>query len=328
MTRPTPKGATAAHPAPQKTNWALVISLVGLLVGSGIIWKATDLIGQRQAPRFAISLLNDPTGRKEYEVSYYLVQIGPPPTARLDMGVEVRPTYSGASQGRVQVIVRDPGDRTVGQAEWPSFDKSAGPLQVKFDWAALAAGLSPAGSLSGTLASGRSQPPTLYTVSVLSSEGKTLATDTFTIRQTPWDHFTRVVPNFIGDVSQPVTVLVRGHNQGAPGQFALLTEVYPMTTADQSAPAFGKPFNPWPKQFFTYTDIGRVEAGAAFTATQQIMPAQFTFRTGVCYTIKTFAMKKLPYIDFPGVTWTAGEEAWRLGDWEDYSLVCCPANKE
>jgi hypothetical protein len=324
MPRPAPKTATAESPAPKKTNWALIISLTGLLMGSGLIWKVTDLIQQRHAPAFAVTLLNDPAGRKEYEITAALIQYGPPPNGKIDMGVEVRPTYAGAALGRVQVTVKDAKGRTVGTGEWPSFDKSSQPLQVKLDWAALAPILANQGpSFDAAAEYGATVSP--FTVEIVDSTGKVLSTDAFKINQTPWYHFTHTSPNFLYQNYQTIGIFIWGRNLGVASQFELLTEVYGMTDPQKSGPAVGKPFAPWPKLFTATTDMGRVEAQADFKTSLQIASDKFAFQPGNCYALKTYVLKKLPYVDFQGVAWTDAPEAWRLGDSEDYSLVCYPA---
>jgi hypothetical protein len=241
-------------------------------------------------------------------------------TLKLNMGLEVRPKYSGDPLGEVQVSVKNRDGNVVAHDSWKSLDKSSGSLQLKFTSGMLGSFVNvqqlPYQEDKGTYVYPKAD--LVIEVSKVSDLDHPFCTDTLTILNTPWYHFARAVPNFLSGNVQTVDVFVKGRNLGAPAEFMILVESYVVTDTT------GSPYHPWPKDNWGVQELGKVERDGELTGRATLSSDKFRFEPGRCYALKTFAIKKQPYVEFQGAGWRDSGDAWRFGDWEDLALVCAP----
>jgi hypothetical protein len=314
----------SSTPKSEKSNrgpdWKLMITVISLLVGGGIFWKIYDLVLESRAPGFTVSAVNTLEGKNVYELTNFLIWNQEPPGLKLNLGLEIRPVYYGKPLGEVQVVVKNKDGMVLAHHSWKSLNKGSEPLRLVFDSAILSSIVEVQPAFYQQDEEGYIYPKSDLAVEVsrISDPGHPLYTDTLAILNTPWYHFSRVVPNLLGQGLQNVDIFVQGRNLGAPSEFMILTEVYEINDIA------GRPYAPWPKVYWTVNEVGKVDRDAEFTARISLLSGQIKFDPGKCYAIKTFAIKKQNYVEFQGAGWKDSGEAWRFGDLEDYSLVCYP----
>jgi len=306
----------------RRINWQLLLVVFGFVFGSGVFFKVIELVNQGQAPKFAVSAINTLTGNNVYEITNHLLWYKeiPSSTLSLDLGLEVRPTYSGESLGEVQVLAKNRAGKVVARDSWKSLNKDSRPLQLILDShildSVVDAQRAPYQEDKGNYV----YPSADLTVEVskVSDPSHPLYTDTLKVLNTPWYHFSRAVPDFLNGDIQSVDFFVKGRNLGDSSEFVILTEIYEITDTA------GGPFNPWPKLNSNFEEVGKVERNTEFAIHITVPSNQFKFERGKCYAVKTFAIKKQNYAEFPSDVWSNSSEAWRFGDWEDLGLVCSP----
>ncbi len=302
---------------------AAVVVFGVIVVAMGGVVSALDTISSKVpvGPRFTVSAINTLTGDNVYEVTNYLLWFDiPTSTLRLNLGLEVTPTYSGEPLGEIQVLVKNKDGEIVARDSWKSLQKDSGPLQLIFKPDVLSS-MVDAQQVPYQEDKGSYIFPNadlLVEVSKVSDPSHPLYTDKLKVFNTPWYHFSRAVPNFLSGDNQTADIFVKGRNLGAPSEFVILAEVYEITD-----PA-GKPYNPWPKRGWIVENVGKVERDAEFSARVALPGDQFRFEPGKCYGVKVFAIKKQNYAEFQSPDWKNSGDAWRFGDWEDFALVCFP----
>ncbi len=295
----------------------------GIIIGVAI-WSFTHQGGilnpvPMQGPGFTISAINTLAGDNVYEVTNNLIRYDIlTSTLRLNLGVEVVPTYSGGPLGEIQVLVKNKDSEVVARDSWKPFTKDSGPLQLIFKPNDLRSIVDPQQVPYQEVKGSYVYPSAdlLVEISKVSDTSHPLYTSTLKVLNTPWYHFTRVVPNYINPGRQTADIYVKGRNLGAPSEFLILAEAYEITAT------LGGPNNPWPKRDWIVQDVGKVERDAEFTAQVTLPTSRFSFEPGKCYVVRVFAIKKQNYAEFPGSGWINSGDAWRFGDWDDETLAC------
>jgi len=304
---------------------SLMVAILVFLFGNNIVQQRKQSNKENTPPRFEISAINTLTRTNVYEVTNNMLWFSDSTTQtlNLNMGLEVTPRYSGDPLGEVQVAVKNEDGKVVARDSWKSFDKSAGPLQVKFTSGMLNSFVDlqqlPYQEDKGNYVYPKADM--VVEVSRVSDLGHPLYTDTLTILNTPWYHFAKAFPSFLRGGIRAVDVFIKGRNLGAPSEFMILAESWVVTDTTRSP---SSQYNPWPKDNFVVEEIGKVERDAEFSARVTLSGDKFKFEPGKCYAIKTFAIKEQPYVEFQNAEWNNSFEAWRFGDWEDWTMVCAP----
>jgi hypothetical protein len=310
----SPKSDTRKRP-----NWQTLIAFGMLIIALLALLFETQCC---RGPQFKVSAIQTLAGRNAYEVTNYMIWFKEPPTStlKLNMALEVTPKYCGSPLGEVQVKVKNKAGETVAHDSWKSLDKESKALQLK---------LQP--DILDSLVAGQRvayqedkgnyvypKADLVVEVSKASAPNDPMVTDTVTILNSPWYHFARAVPNFLGGDIQSVEVYIKGRNLGEPADFMILAETYEITDTT------GTPYGPWPKLDWVTEDVGKVGQNAEFSARITLPTSRSVFEPGKCYAIKTFAIKKQNYAEFADGGWTQTDNSWKFGDWDDTALVCSP----
>jgi len=148
-----------------------------------------------------------------------------------------------------------------------------------------------------------------------------LFTETVTVVNTPWVHFTQL-SNSVISAGDPVTAHVMVSNLGGPSEFNVIGVLYEATSYEVST----LEKNWWPAKTWRLTGCtvwqespGKVATDEQFSV-ELVIPGD-QFEAGRLYILETYAVKRLPYLTFPVGDWRSSDESWRLRSEHHLSMI-------
>jgi hypothetical protein len=307
-----------------KVDWPLIVSLLGLLIGSGAIFTVVTLINQSQPPQFKISAINTLAGHNIYEVTNHIISGGDTEAMTITWGLEVTPQYSGNDQfGEVRVTVKDQQGHLMAEGKWDNFSRDATVLKVPLDPHKLCVQVRPIGLYGGFeqnifKADNYKPPEAVFDIAITraSSPQTPLLTDTLTVRNAPWYHYT-AMSAWHGDGKDAIDAYVYARNLGDPADFYVIGEVFEIAAVP------GVAWDQWPWVDYRHAVVPNVGSGQEFTATLSF-PAKdtFKFEDGKAYLVNIYVIKRQNYVVFADqLPLPTSIQSWRFGSFVTQHLL-------
>jgi hypothetical protein len=89
-------------------DWELVLTLLGFLLGSGILFTIWQWYIESQPPSFTVRAINTLAGNNVYEITNHLIWGTASDPITITWGIETIPNYRGKkSYGEVRVLLKE-----------------------------------------------------------------------------------------------------------------------------------------------------------------------------------------------------------------------------
>jgi hypothetical protein len=322
-----PTGDKPTAPASKWKKWAaiiplaaLIISLLVFLFGNNLYQQWRQFLEADQPPRFDISVTNTLGERNVYEVTNHIISGSPADPITMTWRLQIIPTYKGDTPyAEVLVLIKNKQGDVVTQSKWDTFDKDSKPLVVALDPYKLSQEVESIDLANGfrenIFGGGKfSFPQTQLSIEIVQASllDSPLATDTLTLRNSPWYHYTALSAWHKGSID----VYVYGKNLGGRSDFTVVSDIFDIREIP------GEEWGKWPRVDARRVDIPNVQKGQEFTTTVSFPSSDaFKFEQGKVYLVTTYLAKKQNYVQFLGSTWQSTGDIWRLGSYGTSHLI-------
>lgn len=343
MTERDPIDQEVSKETSVETNWKrmglasiliLVVAWLALSVGPNTWNWLIEQYRLRQSPQFTFTFSGVPDETHPvYEVTFDMFYTSKPLGS---FDISVNADYRGQGYNYpVDVIIRPAEGNPKPVGRWKNFrDDHTKPQSLTltdkslFEYSNvpyLPSVVGLADGVTDTLSKGK------FDIEVIAQDGTRLASKTVEVVNTPWSHAAQLSDSLIG-ATQAITAYVTVRNIGMPAEFYVVGNLYdatsvPTDTLEQGQDGWS-PAKSWgqPQMTFSAPSPSAVENGAEFTIEFPIAGGQLQNRH--TYVLETFAIKRLPGLEFSPGDWRTSPESWRIRDNPTYMLIVVPVGME
>ncbi len=309
-----------------RIDWKFILAIMGILVGSGLIWKVLDLYNESRSPSFVINALDNLDDELIYETTSHFIGVNDPAQIKdytLNWRLQVLPDYTGDNlYGEVRVQVKNSHGDVFAENKWTNFDKNAKELEISLDpylFSNEVARVDLHGGFESNILETKTFdiPKAIFDVEIVqaSDSSRPLKREKLIIRNSPWYHFT-TISAWKGN---SIEVYIEGKNLGSPSDFDVVVEVFEITEIP------GKMWDPWPQVGYQHKiqkNVGSDESFVVSFTLPEDSGKEFLFEKGRVYLLHTYLLKKQEYIKFSdNNTWDSSAHKWVLGSFGNRLLI-------
>jgi hypothetical protein len=244
-------------------------------------------------------------------------------TSKFETMITVNAIKSGDNRGDVIVQITRANGETVEVARWKEFQNSWSSSQSFsltpskiFEYAGVR---TTASAIDPTASNPIEKKTGQFKLEIIHNNAP-LYSQPIQVVNAPWIHSTQLSDSeLVG--KEAVTAYITVKNFGFPAEFNIVANLYDATEGQPSTLErswwAGKT---WKGILYKATQRTAVLDTGKESTVALVIPAEH-FTTRHAYILETFAVKRLPFLKFPGGDWLKSEEGWRARDQVHYSTI-------